>query len=175
MKAPIVKERVRAISDYTATSPNDLSFKAGDIIEVCGPSGVGNWWLHGWMPNKGFGIIPYNFVESLEDEFPDAEEGSTLFTSLSPVVKALRRFRVLQDVVPTEEDALSLRQGDIIDFVERQSHEKWIGRVKSLTGTFRLDNSIVSSSPLKITSRLTVLAGTNHDRSRHGNIFIQYI
>jgi Variant SH3 domain/SH3 domain len=149
IKEPIVKERVRAIWDYSSSAPNDLNFKSGDIIEVCGTSGAGNWWLHGWMPAKGFGLFPYNFVESLEDEFSDTEDENPVLLPLSPVEKTSTRFRVLKDISGSESDgALSLKRGDIIHLIERQSHEKWIGRVKLQTGTFVLDNSVVSMSPV---------------------------
>ncbi|KIM32787.1 hypothetical protein M408DRAFT_186587 [Serendipita vermifera MAFF 305830] len=139
---PILKERVRALWDYDAASPNDLTFNSGDIIEVCGPSNASNWWIHGWMPNRGFGLFPFNFVEGIEDEFPDDDEGLTLSSSEPTKGKVSTRFRVLKDVVGSEEASLSLKQGDIIDLVEKQTRDKWLGKVRSQTGTFQLDNNI---------------------------------
>ena len=173
IKEPIVKERVRAIWDYSSSAPNDLKFKSGDIIEVCGTSGASNWWLHGWMPAKGFGMFPYNFVESLEDEFSDTEDEKEVSSPLSPVEKTSTRFRVLKDVSGSEPDgALSLKRGDIINLVERQSDEKWIGRVKLQTGTFVLDNSVVSKSPLSMGPTDDHSTGANHDRPRQGPFLV---
>jgi len=125
------------------------------------------------MPAKGFGMFPYNFVESLEDEFSDTEDEKEVSSPLSPVEKTSTRFRVLKDVSGSEPDgALSLKRGDIINLVERQSDEKWIGRVKLQTGTFVLDNSVVSKSPLSMGPTDDHSTGANHDRPRQGPFLV---
>ncbi|KAG9044892.1 Intersectin 1 (SH3 domain protein) [Serendipita sp. 407] len=138
---PILKERVRALWDFVGTAQEDLSFKAGDIIQVYGPSSSSTWWWHGFIQGKGIGTFPYNFVEPLEDEFADSEsEGDD---PVRPsIIKSLARFRVLKDVVAIEEGMLSLKQGDILELVSKQSHEKWLGRSRYQTGTFFLDENI---------------------------------
>jgi hypothetical protein len=116
------------------------------------------------MASKGFGLFPYNFVESLEDEFPDAEDDKDDFSPLSPVEKTPTRFRVLKDVLGTEDGALSLKKGDIIHVVERQNDEKWLGRVKHQMGTFLLDNCVVSVRPLRMSPTEDCWTGTDHFR-----------
>lgn len=98
------------------------------------------------MPTRGFGLFPYNFVESIEDEFPGDEEEAIPTTPLLPVTKPIARFRVLHDLSTEEEGLLSFKRGDVIDLLERQSHERWLGRLKSQTGIFHLDNRIVSGN-----------------------------
>ncbi|KAG8822069.1 hypothetical protein FRC17_009663, partial [Serendipita sp. 399] len=138
---PILKERVRALWDFVSAAPEDLSFKSGDIIQVYGPSSSSTWWWHGLIQGKGIGTFPYNFVEPLEDEFADSEdEGADIVKSSIP--KTLARFRVLKDVVAIEEGMLNLKRGDILELVSKQSHEKWLGRSRSQTGTFFLDENI---------------------------------
>lgn len=123
----------------------DLTFKAGDIIQVIGPSSLSTWWWHGWIEGKGIGTFPFNFVEPIDEEFGDSDEEESLITN-KRIPKCLVRFRVLQDVDPVEEGMLSLKHGDIIDLVERQTTEKWIGRLKAQVGTFFLDDFVVRLS-----------------------------
>ncbi|CAG7851740.1 SubName: Full=Uncharacterized protein {ECO:0000313/EMBL:CCA71661.1} [Serendipita indica DSM 11827] len=147
---PILKERVRALLDHTAASSGDLSFKAGDIIQVYGPSTQGTWWWHGFITGKGIGMFPFNFVEPLDDEFDDSDEVDPVTASL---YKPHTKFRVLHDVPSIEDGMLSLKQGDVISLVSRPFHDKWEGRLRSQAGTFFLDDNI---EPI-ITSRVCAI------------------
>lgn len=62
---------VRALYDFAATEPGELSFQAGDVIEVV-DSVYRDWWrgeLHG-----NLGIFPVNYVEKIEKPEPSYEE-----------------------------------------------------------------------------------------------------
>lgn len=159
---------MRALWDYSPTSTEDLTFKAGDIIQIIGPSSLGNWWWHGWIEGKGIGTFPFNFVEPLEDD-PDHSEDEELPLHSKPISKCLVRFRVLKDVESLEEGMLSLKQGDIIDLVERQTTERWLGRLKSQVGTFLLDESVVRFFDLHWSTTTDLhIVGADHDRSCQG-------
>jgi hypothetical protein len=51
----------RALYDYAAENPDDLSFKEGDIINVMDKSDPSGWW-QGEL-NGVSGFFPSNFVE----------------------------------------------------------------------------------------------------------------
>ncbi|PVG03171.1 hypothetical protein CPB86DRAFT_869628 [Serendipita vermifera] len=138
---PILKDQVRALWPFRSSSPDDLSFEAGDIIQVHGPSSSSTWWWHGWIAGKGLGTFPFNFVEPLDDYYPDTENDDTQATKV--LSKSVVRFRVLNEVIPREEGMLALRRGDIIHLVERRFNDNWLGRIKSETGMFVLDDNIL--------------------------------
>jgi hypothetical protein len=132
---------VRALWAFNSSSPEDLSFEAGDIIQVHGPSSSSTWWWHGWIAGKGLGTFPFNFVEPLDDYYPDTENEDVEATQIP--AKSVVRFRVLNEVTPKEEGMLALKKGDIIHLVERRFSDRWVGRIKSETGFFELDENIV--------------------------------
>jgi len=51
---------VAAQFDYSGSSPEDLTFKAGDLITVIDRDDP-NWW-HGRLDNGQSGTFPSNFV-----------------------------------------------------------------------------------------------------------------
>ena len=60
-----VQARVRALYDYTAEEESDLSFKAGDIINVAGKDPDG-WWLG--EKDGVEGLIPSNYVVEVDPD-----------------------------------------------------------------------------------------------------------
>jgi len=89
-------------------------------------------------------MFPYNFVESLDDEFSDTDDEEGDASPPSPIGKSSMRFRVLSDISLTKPGDLLLKRGDIIDLIQRQTDDKWLGRVNLQTGTFPLNNCVVS-------------------------------
>lgn len=83
--------RVRALFDFQASEPEELSFRKGDIIAVL-ESVFKDWW-------KGFlrgqtGIFPLNYVEKLADPTPEelqreAQMEQEVFAEIKNVEKLL--------------------------------------------------------------------------------------
>lgn len=83
--------RVRALFDFQATDPDELTFRKGDIIAVQ-ESVYKDWW-------KGFlrgqtGIFPLNYVEKLADPTPEelqreAQTEAEVFAEIKNVEKLL--------------------------------------------------------------------------------------
>ncbi|TVY48095.1 Class E vacuolar protein-sorting machinery protein [Lachnellula occidentalis] len=83
--------RVRALFDFQATDPDELTFRKGDVIAVL-ESVYKDWW-------KGFlrgqtGIFPLNYVEKLADPTPDelqreAQMEAEVFAEIKNVEKLL--------------------------------------------------------------------------------------
>jgi hypothetical protein len=96
--------KCRGLYDYQASDPNELSFKAGEIITVLqkDPSG---WW-QGEL-NGRIGVFPsVEWVEELSDEAPVA---------VAPVpTVAVKRCRALFEYPAENEYELSIYPGDII-------------------------------------------------------------
>lgn len=61
------ERRVIAAYDYQATSPDELSFKRGDVIVVTGKEDAN--WLRGRLREKE-GVFPYNYVQWVLRFFP---------------------------------------------------------------------------------------------------------
>lgn len=61
--APPAGSRIRALYDYAACSPTDLSFKAGDVLVVDGVQGGDGWWGAVSEQSGLRGLVPSNFVE----------------------------------------------------------------------------------------------------------------
>ncbi|KAH3767941.1 hypothetical protein Pelo_32 [Pelomyxa schiedti] len=60
-----VKFRVRAIYDYTGSSPSELSFKTGDDLDIVADNLPGGWWRA--VTQGKIGHIPSGFVQRLPD------------------------------------------------------------------------------------------------------------
>jgi hypothetical protein len=146
LQEPLITDRVRAVFDYTPDSPEDLVLKLGDVVQVIGRSTQSNWWLYGWIEGQGIGLFPFNFVQPLKHDFEDEDDEETPNVVRKSISQHATRIRVLHDVETTEEGMLSLRRGDILELVDRETPDKWVGRLKSQTGRFNLDNSVVRST-----------------------------
>ena len=59
----LTQQRVKALYDYQATIPEELSIKEGDVITVLDTSD-GDWWI-GELKDGKKGSFPANYVESL--------------------------------------------------------------------------------------------------------------
>eukprot|EP01052_Picozoa_sp_SAG31_P000296 SAG31_NODE_9_length_42330_cov_441.979162_11_plen_1177_part_00 len=61
--------KVRALYDYDAAEPGDLTFSRADIIEVHSTERPGGGWWTGTLMRTGVeGVFPSNFVERVADE-----------------------------------------------------------------------------------------------------------
>ncbi|XP_059490277.1 osteoclast-stimulating factor 1-like [Neocloeon triangulifer] len=57
---------VRALYDYSAQNPDELTFQEGDVLYVLDQVTDQNWWRAKCGPN--FGLIPSNYVETCTEE-----------------------------------------------------------------------------------------------------------
>ena len=83
--------RVRALFDFQATDPDELTFRKGDIIAVL-ESVYKDWWK-GLLRGQT-GIFPLNYVEKLADPTPDelqreAQMEAEVFAEIKNVEKLL--------------------------------------------------------------------------------------
>jgi len=83
--------RVRALFDFQATDPDELTFRKGDIIAVL-ESVFKDWWK-GLLRGQT-GIFPLNYVEKLADPTPDelqreAQMEAEVFAEIKNVEKLL--------------------------------------------------------------------------------------
>ena len=56
--------QAKALHDYTAAAQDELSFGAGDVIDVEAKDEVSGWW-QGKLKNGSRGIFPGNYVEEV--------------------------------------------------------------------------------------------------------------
>ncbi|ORX43300.1 hypothetical protein BCR36DRAFT_406845 [Piromyces finnis] len=59
-----INKKVRALYDYTAQNPDELSFKADDIIEVTEETNNANDWWMGRL-NSQVGLFPRTYIEKI--------------------------------------------------------------------------------------------------------------
>lgn len=83
--------RVRALFDFQATDPDELTFRKGDVIAVL-ESVFKDWWK-GVLRGKT-GIFPLNYVEKLADPTPEelqreAQMEAEVFAEIKNVEKLL--------------------------------------------------------------------------------------
>jgi signal transducing adaptor molecule len=83
--------RVRALFDFQATDPDELTFRKGDVIAVL-ESVYKDWWK-GLLRGQT-GIFPLNYVEKLADPTPDelqreAQMEAEVFAEIKNVEKLL--------------------------------------------------------------------------------------
>jgi signal transducing adaptor molecule len=83
--------RVRALFDFQATDPDELTFRKGDVIAVL-ESVYKDWWKG--MLRGQTGIFPLNYVEKLADPTPDelqreAQMEAEVFAEIKNVEKLL--------------------------------------------------------------------------------------
>lgn len=50
-----------ALYDYTALSPQDLSFKKGEPLEII--KSEGQWWKARSLHTNRVGFVPFNFIQ----------------------------------------------------------------------------------------------------------------
>lgn len=101
--------RVRALFDFQATDPDELTFRKGDIIAVL-ESVYKDWW-------KGFlrgqtGIFPLNYVEKLAD--PTAEELQREAQMEAEVFAEIKNVEKLLTLLSTSTSELNVRDNEEI-------------------------------------------------------------
>ena len=101
--------RVRALFDFHATDPDELTFRKGDIIAVL-ESVYKDWWK-GLLKGKT-GIFPLNYVEKLAD--PTAEELQREAQMEAEVFAEIKNVEKLLTLLSTSTSELNVRDNEEI-------------------------------------------------------------
>lgn len=102
--------RVRALYDYEAASPDELSIAEGDTLHIQDDDDGSSGWLRATSSSSGkSGLVPANYVEPVEAD--DGDEGSEEASSHG-------RVRALYDYDAQEGNELSLREGQEVSLTD---------------------------------------------------------
>lgn len=101
--------RVRALFDFQATDPDELTFRKGDVIAVL-ESVYKDWWK-GVLRGKT-GIFPLNYVEKLTD--PTAEELQREAQMEAEVFGEIKNVEKLLTLLSTSSADLNVRDNEEI-------------------------------------------------------------
>ncbi|KFM78715.1 Dynamin-binding protein, partial [Stegodyphus mimosarum] len=114
----------RTIYPFQAEFPNELSFGAGEIVNLI--RHVGRDWIEGEL-NRKIGIFPANFINIIVD-CPDSKEksGGTSETSDEGdnLFPADTYGRVICDFTPEVEGGVQLKEGDTVTLIRKVS-QNW--------------------------------------------------
>lgn len=143
-KYGVQKIYAKVTFDYDAEKDDELTMKAGDMVEVTKQDDEG-WWT-GILQGKE-GAFPSNFVELVEGgaAAPAAAKpmgppkGGIGAAFMGAVVKTNKaeQCKVLHDYKAENSDELSLKAGDIVEITEKGVDEGWWeGKVNGQTGVF---------------------------------------
>lgn len=100
---PLIHPPAIALYDYSAKTPSELSFRVGDVIEVCEKDSTSGWW-EGVIGSER-GVFPSNFV---------AES---------------RRVKAMYDYRAQEPGQLSFVQEEIVEVFSEDESGWWEGRI----------------------------------------------
>ncbi|XP_076344871.1 uncharacterized protein LOC143244318 [Tachypleus tridentatus] len=121
------EKKCLAMYNFEAENPDELSFKEGDIITLCGIVNA-DWWM-GSLNNQR-GIFPSSFVEMKEDEIISSEESQEKKASTVCIVVAL------YDFPGEQKDDLVFKEGDRINVIARINKDWLYGECCGQKGYF---------------------------------------
>ncbi|XP_038056964.1 sorbin and SH3 domain-containing protein 1 homolog [Patiria miniata] len=107
--------RCTAKFDYDSTNPEDLTFKAGDVIKLV--EDMGSQWLKGRLGSKT-GIFPESFVD-ITEALPAKTSSTVMNGNSGNVVKAMFDFSA------AESNEISFKAGDKITILSQVSSD-WL-------------------------------------------------
>ena len=172
----------KVLFDYDAEKDDELTIRAGDIIENVVVKGGG--WASGHCRSRDrVGMFPLNHVryvstsrDNLCDDAPDI--GPLSLDSPPP-----ETYRVIYNFTPTIEEELQLSVGSIIELLEKNPSGWWRGRLDGREGLFPsnfvvgpisqprkefLRSQEVSQSPVVL--RRSTSSGQSNIKSFHASI-----
>jgi len=112
----------KAIYDYTAGNPDELTIKEGDILTI--ESQDENGWCKGRALDGKEGLFPFSYVEFLDEAATIAANKAN--PSLAPKLKA----KVIYNYDAVNEDELTIRVNDVIcDVDNTRTDGWWVGKL----------------------------------------------
>jgi hypothetical protein len=115
---PAGSAQCRALYDFNANKPTDLSIQAGDVIT--GVSTIGQWWKGTNSRTGAFGSFPANYVEQIAQSA--ASSGLTVTATYA--------------YSASRSDELTFPKGATITNVEKQQASWWFGHYNGSSGLF---------------------------------------
>ncbi|KAG8811153.1 hypothetical protein FRC19_004071 [Serendipita sp. 401] len=146
---PLVGSQVRAIWARTAINPDELSFEAGQIINVV--TQVSNWWIIGSYETPGVdgepsrcqqGLVPFNFVETVPPEgLEDNISRISVHTSSGdPATRWIRtpnlQVRAQWSYKAPKDSDMDLQAGEIVTVTRKWSDTWYYGYTNERVGRF---------------------------------------
>lgn len=135
--------RYRAIYDFVAQNPDELSFKVNDIIVLVPGEAMVTGWLKGKL-NTSEGWFPEVYVQKLDDSV-DSSSGTTLnvsnllsstSTSFGDTTGGEVMATVHTAYEASDDTQMSLGTGDRVRVTDRSQQDWWFGSVKDRSGWF---------------------------------------
>ncbi|KAJ3203501.1 Intersectin 1 (SH3 domain protein), partial [Dinochytrium kinnereticum] len=118
---PVILYQVKALFQFTAGREDDLSFEAGDILDV--EKEDGDWVFGSRQGEKGW--FPQNFVEKHD---PDAKTVKVETPPPSePPMTPLCRAEAMYDYDANRGDEIDIKTGDVVDVYSRDGEWWQIG------------------------------------------------
>eukprot|EP01119_Soliformovum_irregulare_P012192 TRINITY_DN3150_c6_g1_i2.p2 TRINITY_DN3150_c6_g1~~TRINITY_DN3150_c6_g1_i2.p2 ORF type:complete len:666 (+),score=310.39 TRINITY_DN3150_c6_g1_i2:2406-4403(+) len=125
--------QVEALYDFVHIKADQLDFKKGDIITVTDMRKAG-WWK-GILNGKS-GKFPSNYCKII------SENPLTSSDEPQPSEKKVQ-VRAMYDFVPTRDDQLAMRKGDVITVTKQRKSGWWRGELNGKTGKFPLNFTVI--------------------------------
>ncbi|KAF9108952.1 hypothetical protein BGX29_000040 [Mortierella sp. GBA35] len=117
--------QAHVIYDYDATSPGELTVRAGDVVTVLEGDDDGSGWVTCQLNGSASGLIPLSYIEI--EQFFEAP------TEAPPVQKV----RVLYDYDAQSNLELTIREGDILVLTSTDCSDGWWeGTLRGVTAQF---------------------------------------
>ncbi|KAG0353521.1 hypothetical protein BG005_007195 [Podila minutissima] len=124
--------RAKTMYDFAGLDIGDLSFKAGDIINVI--EYMNDDWWRGSL-GKNYGIFPSSYVRILDSD------------SEAHLLEVIAQVRAKWDFSSKEEGELSFKFGDTINVVEYVNADWWRGALGINIGVFPTNYVQILNSP----------------------------
>ncbi|KAG0076781.1 hypothetical protein BGZ93_000712 [Podila epicladia] len=125
--------RVKAMYDFAGLDAGDLSFKAGDMINVI--EYMNDDWWRGSL-GKNYGIFPSSYVKILDSD------------SKVLLLEVIAQVRAKWDFLSKEEGDLSFKFGDTINVVEFVNADWWRGALSTNVGVFPVNYVQILKPPV---------------------------
>uniref|UniRef100_A0A8D0GGX9 Neutrophil cytosolic factor 1 n=1 Tax=Sphenodon punctatus TaxID=8508 RepID=A0A8D0GGX9_SPHPU len=121
---PIILQTYRAISDYEKNSSSEMSLKTGDMLDVVEKNESG-WWFCQLKNKRGW--VPAAYLEPTDGPDESEEQDPNYAGELYVVQKGY---------TATEEDELTLKEGETIEVIHKLLDGWWVVRKEETTGFY---------------------------------------
>jgi len=119
MAAPAL---AKAIYDYAAGNPDELTIKEGDILTI--ESQDENGWCKGRAADGKEGLFPFSYVELLD------EAATTAANKANPSFTSKLKAKVIYNYDALNDDELTIRVDDVIcDVDNTRTDGWWVGKL----------------------------------------------